>query len=179
MVKLYIRDNSTGTVHEYGDNPHDALILQPDGSLHYLNMQNLEGTGKAGGYTFCLADGNIPDASFYPDDAYIDIGGCQPDGEQRKREAHYETLKRVLLKKEKEGDSWERDEYRKYQLRWMAEHGHSLQDLIRELEELRVEDEHGVDMPLNLLFEQWEMDRGFGGELWACFQEFVSSELYE
>lgn len=177
MVKLYIKDTETGHVREYGSDPHDALVLQPDGSLHYLNMQNLEGT-RFGGFRFCLQDGNIPNTSVYPDDAYIDIGGFHTPEDQRKREAHYEVLKRALLKKEKEGDSWERDEYRKYQLRWMAEHGHSLQDLIRELEELRAEDE-SVDMPLNLLFEQWEMDRGFGGELWACFQEFVSSELYK
>lgn len=33
-VKIYIRDNTSGAVHEYGTNPHDALILQEDGSLH-------------------------------------------------------------------------------------------------------------------------------------------------
>ena len=29
-VKIYIRDNTSGKVHEYGTNPYDALILQED-----------------------------------------------------------------------------------------------------------------------------------------------------
>lgn len=38
-VKIYLKDNISGTIHEYGTNPHDALILQEDGSLHYENLK--------------------------------------------------------------------------------------------------------------------------------------------
>ena len=76
-LKLYIRDNTDGTIHEYGTNKHDALILQSDGSLHYENMQNSTGTQYPGeGYTFVLADGTDPrDDECYDSDPYIDIGG--------------------------------------------------------------------------------------------------------
>ena len=39
IVKLYIKDNVTGEIHEYGTNPHDSLVLNEDGSIHYLNLQ--------------------------------------------------------------------------------------------------------------------------------------------
>ena len=80
-VKLYLRDNTDGTVHEYGTNRHDALNLMPDGSLVYENLQNGTGTMFPDeGYSFCLADGTdprIPDGEEldYGMDAYIDIGG--------------------------------------------------------------------------------------------------------
>ena len=79
-VKLYVRDNTNGKVHEYGTNQHDALILQEDGSLHYHNLQNGCGTMYPDeGYTFCLADGSYPRTSgdyiHYGVEPYIDIGG--------------------------------------------------------------------------------------------------------
>lgn len=82
-VRLYLKDNFTGDIHEYGENCHDSLILQPDGSLHYENMQNLAGTEDAeDGYTFVLKDGTDPreakDYIKYGVEAYVDIGGI-PD----------------------------------------------------------------------------------------------------
>ena len=44
MLRLYVKDNTSGRVHEYGTNQHDALILQNDGSLHYENLQCCAGT---------------------------------------------------------------------------------------------------------------------------------------
>ena len=74
MLKLYIRDNQTGIVHEYGTDPHDALILQEDGSLHYLNLQSCCGTKyPKEGYSFCLKNGAVPEAD--EEESYIDIGG--------------------------------------------------------------------------------------------------------
>lgn len=83
-VKLYVRDNTNGNVHEYGTNQHDALILQDDGSLHYRNLQNGCGTMYPDeGYTFCEADGNDPRTSgdyiHYGVEPYIDIGGNGKD----------------------------------------------------------------------------------------------------
>ena len=79
-LKLYIRDNVTGNTREYGTNCHDSLILQPDGSLHYENMQIMEGTeGPDAGYTFVLKDGTDPredkECLKYGVEPYIDIGG--------------------------------------------------------------------------------------------------------
>ena len=81
-VKLFLKDNSNGAVHEYGTNRHDALILQEDGSLHYENMQNCTGTMFPDeGYSFCLKDGNDPLQSEeylrFGIGAYLDIGGEQ------------------------------------------------------------------------------------------------------
>lgn len=61
-VKIYIRDNTSGAVHEYGTNPHDALILQEDGSLHYENLQDCTGTMyPEEGYSFCTVSGKPPE----------------------------------------------------------------------------------------------------------------------
>ena len=83
-VKLYVRDNINGNIHEYGTNQHDALILQEDGSLHYQNLQNGCGTMFPDeGYTFCEADGSDPRTREnyiqYGVEPYIDIGGNGED----------------------------------------------------------------------------------------------------
>ena len=84
MLRLYVKDNISGNIHEYGTNQHDALILQEDGSLHYENLQNGCGTMFPDeGYTFCGADGSDPrtreDYIQYGVEPYIDIGGNGED----------------------------------------------------------------------------------------------------
>ena len=84
MLRLYVKDNISGNIHEYGTNQHDALILQEDGSLHYENLQNGCGTMFPDeGYTFCGADGSDPrtreDYIQYGVELYIDIGGNGED----------------------------------------------------------------------------------------------------
>ncbi len=84
MLRLYVKDNTSGNIHEYGTNQHDALILQDDGSLHYQNLQNGCGTMFPDeGYTFCGADGSDPrtreDYIQYGVEPYIDIGGNGED----------------------------------------------------------------------------------------------------
>lgn len=78
MLRLWIKDNANGTVHEYGTNPHDSLILQEDGSLHYENLQCCAGTMfPEEGFSFCREDGTIPDLTTVDGmDEYLDIGGC-------------------------------------------------------------------------------------------------------
>lgn len=83
MVKLYLKDNTSGHIHEYGSNQHDSLILQEDGSIHYHNMQNGTGTMfPEEGYTFVLEDGSDPrtreDYREHGVEAFLDIGGCKP-----------------------------------------------------------------------------------------------------
>ena len=77
MLRLYVKDNTNGQVHEYGTNQHDALILQDDGSLHYENLQCCAGTMfPTEGYSFCNEDGTIPKwDEKYEAEPYIDIGG--------------------------------------------------------------------------------------------------------
>lgn len=76
MVRLYVKDSIDGTIHEYGTNPHDSLLLNKDGSIHYQNIQNSTGTCcPKEGYRFCLKDGTIPDDTEEPFEAILDIGG--------------------------------------------------------------------------------------------------------
>ena len=76
MLRLFIKDNTNGNVHEYGESSHDALILQEDGSIHYENMQNCCGTMfPEEGYSFCLEDGTVPPLYDPEREPYLDIGG--------------------------------------------------------------------------------------------------------
>ena len=77
MLRLYVKDNTSGRVHEYGTNQHDSLVLQDDGSLHYENLQCCAGTMfPEEGYSFCNEDGTIPKwDKEYGAEPYIDIGG--------------------------------------------------------------------------------------------------------
>ena len=85
MVRLYIRDNYTGNVHEYGTNRHDGLVAMEDGSLHYMNLQCGEGSQFASeteGYSFCYADGSLPDPEGWETgEECLDIGGANAPGE--------------------------------------------------------------------------------------------------
>ncbi len=73
MLKLWVKDNTNGYIHEYGTNPHDSLYLE-NGAIHYENLQCCAGTKyPEEGYSFCLEDGTTPDYDGY--DGYLDIGG--------------------------------------------------------------------------------------------------------
>lgn len=75
-AQLFLRDNYSGTVHKYGDNKHDSLILEDDGSLHYYNLQNGCGTMfPEEGYSFCLMNGSSPEDE-ETGIRYLDIGGA-------------------------------------------------------------------------------------------------------
>ena len=73
MLRIFILDNITGEIHEYGEDCHDSLIVQEDGSLQYYNLQNGEGT-LGGGYSFCFENGTKPSDCVYAED-FLDIGG--------------------------------------------------------------------------------------------------------
>ena len=94
MVSLYVKDNTSGYIHEYGTDPHDALILQDDGSIHYHNMQNGTGTKfPEEGYTFVLEDGTDPRTSEdYRDEPYLNIGGSKPTTLEHVMMIEFETL---------------------------------------------------------------------------------------
>ena len=57
------------------------------------------------------------------------------------------------------------NDYEKFQLQWMIDHGHSLSELMQELQDLQYddpEDSDRISTPITELFRNWEMDRGFG-----------------
>lgn len=73
-VRIYVKDNTDGKVHEYGTNPHDSLVLQEDGSLHYENLQSCTGTKyPEEGYSFCTVSGKPPEDT--DGERIVDIGG--------------------------------------------------------------------------------------------------------
>lgn len=77
-VRLFIKDLQGGEVHEYGTNQHDSLILQPDGTLAYFNLQTGDGSGEHGSYQFCREDGADPrdtSKSDWQEEPFVDIGG--------------------------------------------------------------------------------------------------------
>lgn len=65
-------------------------------------------------------------------------------------------------------------EYEKYQLQWMLDHGYSLRELIRELDDER--QDHHPQASLMEVFDDWEMNTGFMGNIWACENEWEDCE---
>ena len=39
MIDLWIRNKYTGHVHKIGDDPHDCLTVDEEGTVHYHNLQ--------------------------------------------------------------------------------------------------------------------------------------------
>jgi len=66
--------------------------------------------------------------------------------------------------------------YEKYRLDWMIAHGHSITELMKELELMRQED---PECSLLSLFEDWEYGYGFSSEVWACYDEFLETEYQD
>lgn len=69
--------------------------------------------------------------------------------------------------------------YEKYQLQWVQDHGHSIEELMDELTELQYsdpEDSDQITKPVFEIFKQWEQDCGFGSEIWACREEWSTTE---
>lgn len=74
------------------------------------------------------------------------------------------------------------DKYERYRLLWMLAHGYSIKDLIRELTEKQYadpEDSDYISNGIDNIFADWEYDTGFGGEIWACREEWERCEANE
>ena len=65
--------------------------------------------------------------------------------------------------------------YEEFKLIWMQMHGYSMQDLISQLEAVR-QDLLDEDASIQTVFEYWEDNVGFGGEIWPCFDEYLDNE---
>jgi len=68
-----------------------------------------------------------------------------------------------------------RKAYEYFKLMWMQSHGYSLDDLMSQLEKVR-RDLYDEDASFQTIYEYWEDEVGFGGEIWPCFDEFVDNE---
>ena len=66
-IDLYIKDRSSGQIHRIGDDPHDSLYVDHNGSVHYFNLQCGDGAGpysllnKDYGFEFVQSDCGEPD----------------------------------------------------------------------------------------------------------------------
>ena len=66
--------------------------------------------------------------------------------------------------------------YNPFKLQWMIDHGFTLANLIAEIDEYRKD--FPQDTPLMEVFKKWELNSGFGGRLWPCYNEAAADEEY-
>ena len=69
-------------------------------------------------------------------------------------------------------------EYEKYQLQWMIDHGHSISELIDELDRCQYDWAENNET-VSDIFSAWENNIGFGGEIWSCKPEWEDCEPKE
>lgn len=69
----------------------------------------------------------------------------------------------------------EHQAYEHYKLVWMFSHGYTLYDLYGEIISVMTEFSEDLDEAI----ENFESNIGFGGEIWPCFEEFMSCEYHE
>ncbi len=43
MTDLWVRDKCTGRIHKIGDDPHDCLMVDEEGTIHYGHLQCEDG----------------------------------------------------------------------------------------------------------------------------------------
>lgn len=70
-----------------------------------------------------------------------------------------------------------KNEYERFKLQWMLDHGFTLANLVCELGQLCKES--GSDVSLEAIFMDWEFGYGFGSQIWPCFDEFLECEYKE
>lgn len=71
--------------------------------------------------------------------------------------------------------------YEKYKTEWMLEHGITMDEFIRVLDNYRSECEQDGDEfnSIEDVLNNFEDDGSFGGEIWACYDEWQDSEFFE
>ena len=72
--------------------------------------------------------------------------------------------------------------YEKYKTEWMLEHGITMNEFIRVLDNYRTEQEQdGVEFnSIEDVLDSFEIDsNGFDGEIWACYDEWQDNEFFE
>lgn len=69
--------------------------------------------------------------------------------------------------------------YGRYQVHWLLAHGHTLEELVKEVNDVANEMTGEPGSLADLVFhafQEWESDVGFGGEIYACMDEFAENE---
>ena len=62
LCDFYVKDKYSGKIHRVGDNVHDAIWVDSEGTLYYQNLQNGDGCSyksakdKLQGYEFVPSD---------------------------------------------------------------------------------------------------------------------------
>lgn len=72
--------------------------------------------------------------------------------------------------------------YEKYKTEWMLEHGITMNEFIRVLDNYRTEcEQDGVEFTsIENVMDSFEADsNGFDGEIWVCYDEWQDSEFFE
>ena len=72
--------------------------------------------------------------------------------------------------------------YEKYKTEWMLEHGITMSEFVRVLDNYRIEQEQdGVEFnSIEDVLDSFEADsNGFDGEIWACYDEWEENEFFE
>lgn len=70
--------------------------------------------------------------------------------------------------------------YADYKTNWMVEHGYTIDDLIKELDDYREETEEDSEYnSIQDVMNEWELESGFGGEIWPCYDEWFDNDFYE
>ena len=71
--------------------------------------------------------------------------------------------------------------YEKYKTEWMLEHGITMDEFIRVLDNYRSECEQDGDEfnSIEDVLNNFEDDGSFGGEIWACYDEWECTEFFE
>ena len=72
--------------------------------------------------------------------------------------------------------------YEKYKTEWMLEHGITMSEFVRVLDNYRIEQEQdGVEFnSIEDVLDSFEADsNGFDGEIWSCYDEWEENEFFE
>ncbi len=78
----------------------------------------------------------------------------------------------LTTKQLKQLDDLHEKAWQRYRLQWMLDHGFTLDDLTKELEDM-------LDVNLPEAFGDWEHNCGFGSQIWACKDKFLDCEFKE
>lgn len=71
--------------------------------------------------------------------------------------------------------------YEKYKTEWMLEHGITMDEFVRVLDNYRSECEQDGDEfnSIEDVLNNFEDDGSFGGEIWSCYDEWEENEFFE
>lgn len=86
----------------------------------------------------------------------------------------------IKVRKVSEMRTIEEIAYERYKSDWLISRGYTLEDLCTEMLLFTANSERvNIETEARKEYKIWEMDRGMGGELYACFDEFLNCEYQD